>query len=160
MRRGKKFRALLEKVSGDEEIEFIIPHPFLPPRYQELANNSNMILVLDRDMTLHVRWEGARLLEWHSITPGESRRIVASVLRNLEKYREEIKAFGRFVDERAEMPFEDPRYDGVLEIKAEVHANPIPEKKKSEDPGVTVPAETQTALVAMGGEPPLPSWEW
>ena len=160
MRKGRRLKAMLERVSGEEEVEFTIPHPFLPPRYREMSNRTNMILVLDRDMTLHVKWEGARLSEWNSITPGECRRIVASVLHYLSSYREELRAFSRFVDAHAEMPFDDPRFEPGTSPQERAQERPAPVQRESKDRAAGVPVGTSALSMALGGESPCPSWEW
>ncbi len=114
---ASQLRKLLDKEAGWEEFRMIIPHPFLPPRFQKSAKNRNMILLLDRDMTLHIRWEGARLHEHHPLTPQAARRLIEEVLGYMTKYRRELKVFSRFIGEWGEQPFDDPRAMDPLRLK-------------------------------------------
>lgn len=154
-------RALLEEEAGWEEFQMNIPHPFLPPRYQELSNNRNMILVLDRDMTLHVRWEGSRLHEHHPLTPRATRHLIREVLARMTKYRREIQVFSRFIEQSAELPFDDPRALDPIRIKEREFppAEPIVEE---DDEAVEVSAEVEIReqlegqqLAEQGGESPM-----
>ena len=70
-----------------------------------------MLLLFDRDMTLHIRWEGSRLHEHSPLTPRAAMRLLREVARNMTKYRRELHVFSRFIDEIGEAPFEDPRYE-------------------------------------------------
>jgi len=159
--RARRLKSLLNKLKGEEEIEFIIPHTFLPPRYREMAERHNMILVFDRDMTLHVRWEGVRLLEWNSISSGEARRIVSSVLRHLAHYEREVRVFSRFLDANAELPFEDPRFDASVKTEEETEAKPAPVKREVSGTVTAIPFTAPTKFMFAGGESPLPDFgEW
>lgn len=152
-----KFRKLLDRMAGEREIEFLIPHPFLPPRLQEVAERRNMILLFDRDFTLHVRWEGARRGEWHSITPGEARQIIASARRLLTRYRTELLAFEGFIRATAEQPFDHPRFDPPSDLKK------LPKPKIREEgtsDSVTVITAEISAAANQGGESPFPDMEY
>lgn len=74
-----------------------------------------MVLVFDRDLCLHVRWEGARMHEHHPLTPKAAVRLVKEVLQNMTKYRGEINVFSRFIEEFGEQPFDDPRLDPITQ---------------------------------------------
>ena len=68
-----------------------------------------MILLLDTDMTLHVRWEGARFYGHHPLTPRAAQRLIQEVLGYMSQYRRELKVFSRFIEQVGEEPFDDPR---------------------------------------------------
>lgn len=106
-----ELRKLLNEEAAFQEFSFIIPHPFLPPRYQKLSRERNMVLFLDQNLTVHVRWEGARMHEHLSLTSKATSRLIKEVLRNMTVYRREINVFSRFIEDFAEQPFENPRYD-------------------------------------------------
>jgi hypothetical protein len=108
---ASQLRRILEKGAGWEEFHYVIPHCFLPPRYRDISKNRNMRLLLDRDLTLHVRWEGSRTHEHHPLTPGAVNRLLGEVSTNMAKYRKELQVFSRFVRSRGEAPFEDLRYE-------------------------------------------------
>ena len=156
-------RKQLEKEAGWEEFRMIIPHPFLPPRFQKLAKNRNMVLAFDQELTLHVRWEGARFHEHHPLTPRATQRLVREVLNRITKYRRELQVFSRFVVSVGEQPFE--------ELRA---LDPAPRKKQEEPSAVREeedePIEIQTEiaieaalraemLLGVGGESPMPGIE-
>jgi len=146
----------------------ILPHPLLPPRFQDLSEDRNMILFLDQDMTLHVRWEGARIHEHHPLTPGAVNRLVKEVLRNMSKYRKDLEIFNRFVRQNAEQPFEDDRpldpfrfkerelppaeriaeeENRTIEITAEIEIG-ISDQLEAERMDLSIPAD-------FGGEAPM-----
>ena len=137
-------RERLEEDAGWEAFQMIIPHPFLPPRFRELARERNMILLLDQDMTLHIRWEGARMHEHHPLTPGAVRRLIKEVLRYMTQYRRELKVLARFIDGFAEMPFEDDRpLDPIQWPKKKGLTCAFLEEKEEEDQSIEVGAEVE-----------------
>lgn len=149
MKRNKLLDLLVEKM-GQEDVEFVIPHPFLPPRYSKICGNRNMIVTLDTENTIQLRWENARLITWMSPTPGEFRTIVSYAMKKMQKYRRDLETFGNFVDRVAEDPFLDPIfYDG------EVPKAGVAEKKETASsasiPQVRFP-------FTGGGESPFPTW--
>lgn len=153
---AKSLREALEDLAGEEELEFIIPHPVLPPRFQDICEDRNMILTLDMDFTIHVRWEGARRNEWLSLTPGGTRRLVREVLRNLTKYRRDLQTYGQFLDRVAEQPFDDPRSDDSSSRREP----PIPELiEEEEEPTEVVARVDLPRSPEMGGESPMPMQE-
>ena len=158
-----RLRALLEKKALEEDIQFIIPHPLLPPRFREICGDCNMILLLDRDLTIHVRWEGERLSEHHPLTKGATRRLIGEVLRKAKEYRRELEVFGRFVDELAEEPFDDDRYEIIRLPKdpprAEREASNDTEDSVIEIPAV-IPLGPSRRSLCVGGSTPLPEWDW
>lgn len=157
-------RQLLDDEAGWEEFEMIIPHPFLPPRFREMSENRNMILLLDRDMTLHIRWEGSRMHEHHPLTPRSARRLVREVLKRMTTYRADLQVFSRFFEQNAEQPFDDPRAPDPLRFKE----REMPPASKIEDPEeheVVAEVEIEEQLEAermielermdIGGESPM-----
>lgn len=102
-----------------------------------------MVLVLDRDLCLHVRWEGARRHEHHPLTPKAAVRLVKEVLQNMTKYRREIDVFSRFIEEFGEQPFEDPRLEPATPDK---ERNPAP---KGDDGGFGI-----RTMVHISSTPP------
>ena len=161
-------KALLEKEAGWEEFQMIIPHPFLPPRYRELSKNRNMVLLLDRDMTLHIRWEGSRLHEHHPLTPRAAQRLVREALDRMSKYRRELQVFSRFCGQNAEQPFEDLRALDPLRLKErEMPSAQLEEEEEDEIVEIGCEVEIAEAMEAerllvgrmgggrMGGENPM-----
>jgi len=154
-------RELLEKEAGWEEFQMVVPHPFLPPRFRKLAEGRNMIILLDRDMTLHVRWEGARVHEHHPLTPRATQGLIREILRYMTKYRRELQVFSGFVGSCAEQPFDDPRALDPVRFKDK----PLPaapkekEKKAEENLPIEITATVSLPMYEMGGESPMPMME-
>ncbi len=156
-------RKLLEEEAGWEEFRMTIPHPFLPPRFQKLSKNRNMVLLLDRDMTLHVRWEGSRLHEHHPLTPGAARGLIREVSSRMTKYRREVQVFSRFIGQKAEEPFEDNRSPDPLRWKErELPAASRIEENPAQEVVANITVETRIGealeaehLLSKGGESPM-----
>lgn len=156
----RSLKSKLARVVDDlNEVEFILPHVFLPPRFKEVSKNRNMILFLDVDQVMHVRWEGALQDSHHPLTPGACRRLFKECVRNMRKYRKDLDAFSRFVGKTAEEPFWDPRNFGG--------SKPRPEKtaEAEEDPEEIIAAidnkgqlveGTVSDFIEEGGESPMP----
>jgi hypothetical protein len=149
---------LLEKEAGWEAFQMVVPHPFLPPRYLEKARNRNMIILLDQNMTLHVRWEGSRRHEHLPLTPRATRGLIREVLDRMAKYRRDLKAFSTFVEKNAEQPFDDVRAPDPVRWKKRELPN------ATKDPEVVaeieINAEMEEAIQAehlleQGGESPM-----
>lgn len=134
----------LDQESGFSEVEFTIPHVFLPPRFREQSKQRNMILFLDLDNVVHVRWEGARQDEHQPLTPGAVRRLLKECARNMKKYRRDLDVFGRFIDRTAEAPFWDPREDSLTRDRQDKPA----EQEEPEDDSV----EEIIAVLGPDGE--------
>lgn len=149
MKRNKLLDLLVEKM-GQEDVEFVIPHPFLPPRYRKICENRNMIVTLDTENTIQLRWENARLVTWMSPTPGEFRTIVSYARRKMQQYRRDLETFGNFVDRVAEDPFLDPIFNDGEAPKAGVAA-----KKEAAPNGSVLQVRFP---FAGGGESPFPAW--
>lgn len=158
-----QFRALLEKKALEDDIQFTIPHPLLPPRFREICEDRNMILLLDQDLTIHVRWEGERMSEHHPLTKGATRRLIREVLRKAKEYRRDLEIFARFVDQKAEEPFDDDRYELIrLPRDPPKAVRPILVDKKDsvmEIPAVIPLGPSKTSL-CVGGDNPFPDWDW
>lgn len=145
----KPLAELLEEDCGLKDFHLILPHPLLPPRFREKSEQRNMILLLDRELTLHVRWEGARMHEHWPLTPAEAVRLIREVLSRLTIYRQELNTFSRFVAEAAEQPFEAKRFDAYEEEVS------VP------SPALRTPQQVSrffmpSRVLEMGGESPLP----
>lgn len=145
-------RRILERGAGGEEFHYVIPHPFLPPRYQGISNNRNMILLMDRDLTLHIRWEGSRMHEHRPLTPKGTMKLLREVSKNMSEYRKELQILSRFIDSYGEAPFDDSRYE------LPIQNTEISIAKKRED----VEAEALISItqpeqlyLELGGESPM-----
>ena len=139
---ASKLREFLESVAGEQELEFIIPHPLLPPRYHRLSEQRNMVVFLGLDFTIHIRWEGARRNEWHSITPKAFARLMREVMKRMTQYRRDLGVFARFVEAVGEHPDSDPRLDSPF------YWRKIPQAQlagKAEDHAVLLMAEINRA---------------
>ena len=153
-------RKLLEREAGWEEFRMIIPYPFLPPRFQKLASNRNMILLLDQDLTLNVRWEGARMHEHHPLTPRAASRLIRDVLEHMSKYRRELGIFSRFVERYGALPFDDQRcLDPIRTKQRKLPPAFREEGRGEEDTSTDVVATISLAKTEMGGESPMPMME-
>jgi len=106
---ASRLRRELEKRAGLEECEFIVPHILLPPRFRREAEGRNMVLYMDLDYVVHVRWEGDRLEPHHEMTPGGIKRLLRDVNKRITQYRQDLGVVGRFLGGHAEKPFWDPR---------------------------------------------------
>ncbi len=156
-----RLRVLLEEKATEEDIQFIIPHPLLPPRFREICEDRNMVLLLDTDMTIHVRWEGERMSEHHPLTRGATRRLVREVLRKATAYRRELEVYARFVDRWAEEPFDDDRYEGVRFPKPPPPAvNGAVEEEESVEISAVMDVAPRKAPLSVGGTSPMPKWDW
>lgn len=105
-----KLRRLLEDEAGFEDFCLTIPHPLLPPRFHDLCENRNMILVLDDSMTIRVTWEGSRFEEYYPLNPAAAGRLLAEVQSNMTNYRRDLQIFERFIRQWGEKPFDVPRF--------------------------------------------------
>lgn len=147
----------------DEEVEFTIPHVFLPPRFKEVSEERNMILFLDIDQVVHVRWEGARFEEHRALTPGACRRLFKDCIANMKRYRKDLDTMARFIDREGQSPFWDPRRDSLTKEREERSAPALEssEEKKREitatvDHSEELDLEVAADLLELGGESPMP----
>ncbi len=153
-----QLRTLLNKKALEEDVLFTIPHPFLPPRFREICENRNMLLLLDRDMTIHVRWEGERMSEHHPLTKGGARRLIREVLRKARDYRRELEVYARFLESKAGEPFDDDRYEcGRLFKPAPPAEIETPEVKEI---SAVVKLGPRQIGFCVGGSSPMPEWDW
>ncbi len=113
-----------------------------------------MVLLLDQDLTLHVRWEGARLHQHHPLTPRAARRLMQEVVGNMSKYRRELQIFSRFIEQRAEQPF-----GGLRVLDPAQRENQLPPAFKDEEQEsrpAEVAAQVDISRSELGGESPMP----
>jgi hypothetical protein len=166
----RNLKEQLNHALGFNEVSFIIPHVFLPPRFKEVSQNRNMIMFMDMDTVLHVRWEGARQDEHHPLTPGACRRLFKDCIRNMKKYRKDLDAFARFVDSEGEEPFWDPRENSLHKDKEEKPAPSSEEEEPEQGEEIIAVLGPDGELIQgkvsdfleeeMGGESPMPfGWE-
>ena len=166
---AKSLKKQLDRALGFDEISFIIPHVFLPPRFKKVSRNRNMIMFMDMDTVLHVKWEGSRQDEHHPLTPGACRRLFKECIRNMKKYRKDLDAFSRFVDDEAEVPFWNPRRDSLNKDQEEKPAPSVEEEEQEEEEIITAMRPNGKLVQGkisdfleeeMGGESPIPfGWE-
>ena len=116
--RANQLRQTLKKKAGWEQLEFRIPNIFLPPRFRDLSEGRDLLLMLDDDFTVHIRWHDADFHTHHPLTPGASRRLVGEIMQRMKQYKEHLGVFGKFIEEYAEQPFDEERYhDGFSQEK-------------------------------------------
>ena len=116
--RANQLRQILKKKAGWEQLEFRIPNIFLPPRFRDLSEGRDLLLMLDGDFTIHIRWHNEDFHTHHPLTPGASRRLVGEIMQRMKQYKEHLKVFGAFIDEYAERPYDEERYhDGFCQEK-------------------------------------------
>lgn len=120
-----------------------------------------MILFLDVDQVMHVRWEGALQDSHHPLTPGACRRLFKDCIRNMRKYRRDLDAFSRFVDKTAEEPFWDPRSSSFSKARPEKTAEAIKETEPEQiiasiDNTGNLVEGTVSDFLELGGESPMP----
>ncbi len=165
---AKSLKEQLNRALGFDEVSFTIPHVFLPPRFKDISKDRNMILFMDLDTVMHVRWEGARADEHHPLTPGACRRLFKECISNMKKYRKDLDAFSRFVDIEAEVPFWNPRENSLTKDRPETPAPSVDEEEQEEEiiavvgPNGDLIQGTVSEILKeeMGGESPMPfGWE-
>jgi hypothetical protein len=152
-----RLRKSLNEDAGMGDFEFIIPHPFLPPRFRKLKENQNLILLMDQDLTIHVRWEGSRHHEHHPLTPRAAQRLIQECLTYMKEYRRDVQVFSRFIGEMGEQPFDDPRpLDPARFQKPQEATAP---KEQSQKIFSEVEMSVEIDRSELGGENPLPMTE-
>lgn len=109
----RSLRAKLERDAGWSDVLFTIPAVFLPPRFRRIATGRDMILCLNEDMEILVKWSGTQPEPHQPLTPKGFGRLIREVRRNISKYRRDLDVFSRFVSAKAEEPFWDPRRDSL-----------------------------------------------
>jgi hypothetical protein len=149
--RASQLRQLLEKKVGGEQLEFRIPQIFLPPRYRNLSEGRDLLLMLDDDLTIHIRWHNETFHEHHPLTPGETKRLMGEVMMYIKRYREHFRVFGTFVCEHAELPWDEERYhDGFCqEEEAPQRAK---EARPEEEEELTAEGQEEEQTIASQGE--------
>jgi hypothetical protein len=165
---SRSLKEQLNRALGFGEVSFTIPHVFLPPRFKEISQDRNMIMFMDMDTVVHVRWEGARQDEHHPLTPGACRRLFKECIRNMKRYRQDFDAFARFVDKDAEEPFWNPREDSLHKDREEKPAPLLEEPEQGEEiiavlgtDGELIQGKVSDFLEEeMGGESPMPDFGW
>ena len=152
-----RLRKSLNEDAGIGDFEFIIPHTFLPPRFRKLKEKQNLILLLDQDLTLHVRWEGSRHHEHHPLTPRAAQHLARECLAYMRKYRRELQVFSRFIGEMGVQPFDDPRPLDPARLEEPKEAVAPKKETRRILRGAEMPVEIGQS--DLGGESPLPPTE-
>lgn len=151
-------RKILEAKVCDENISVTIPNIFLPPRFRKISNGRDMILFMDRDVTLHVRWEGVTMPAHQPLTKRATNRLIQDVLRTMAKYRSDLYIYSRFMERWADDPMPSERYDETL-----YEGIPPPAKEKPETTSPEIVAKLSAKdpkRFVGGGESPMPTWDW
>ncbi len=143
--RVNQLRQLLEAKMGEEQLEFRVPNIFLPPRFRDLSGGQDLLLVMDDDFTIHIRWHNQDFHEHHPLTPGASRRLVGEVMRYSKLYRENLKMFGKLLCEYAEQPWDEERYNEGLRQEKEATR-----RAKEDRPGTSGQEEQGVGAVIHG----------
>lgn len=170
--RASQLRQLLEDKTGEEQLEFRVPNIFLPPRFRELSEGRDLLLMMDDDLTIHIRWHGQDFHEHHPLTPGASRRLVGEIMRYMTKYRKHLKVFGKFIYEYAEQPWNEKRYhDGFRQEKEATQRAKEDRPEEEEEPetpgqeeeqGVTAVVDGMDELIELAsqGDSPYPDVDY
>lgn len=149
--RANQLRQLLRKKAGWEQLEFRIPNTFLPPRFRDLSEGRDLLLMLDDDYTVHIRWHNEDFHKHHPLTPGAARRLVGETMKRMKQYKEHLGIFGKFIEEYAEQPLDEERYhDGFSQEKEATQRakkDGPEEEKKREAQGQEEELEEVTAVV-------------
>jgi hypothetical protein len=171
MKRMSKLRELLETRSGEDQIDFRLPNIFLPPRYQKISKGKDLLLRLDHDFTLHVRWSGLVLTQHHALTIQEAKRLIREVRINRERFSRDLLVFETFIVKNSEKPTEKNRYplltperkvEGAKELEDEkfiaeqIEAEVNLERKVSAE--IRIPSTSEETT--LGGESPCPKIDY
>lgn len=154
-----KLRKLLENKVCEENISVTIPNIFLPPRFRKISEGRNMILFMDRDVTLHVRWEGVNMPAHQPLTKRATNRLIQDVLRAMAKYRTDLYIYARFMERWADDPMPSDRYDETLYERIPPPAKEEPETVSGEEIVAQLTSEDLLRFTG-GGESPMPAWDW
>jgi hypothetical protein len=101
-----------------EQLEFRVPPVFLPPRFRDLSEGRDLLLTLDDDLTVHIRWHNEDFHTHHPLTIGATRRLVGEIMNYIKQYKEHLRVFGTFINKYGEQPFDEERYhDGFCQEK-------------------------------------------
>lgn len=153
-----RLRQLLEDKLLEENIFVTIPTIFLPPRFRKISGNRNMVLFMDIDATLHVRWEGTDLLEHRPLTKRACTRLIHEVLQNMNKYRRDLAIYTRFLETWADDPEPADRYEDSFYKRTAPSAKENPEVTGPEIIAKFTPEDLSKFM--GGGESPMPAWDW
>jgi len=149
----KTLREFLEVAAGAADIDFIIPHPFLPPRYQKQSLCRNLILGMDREFRAMIRWEGELVGRDTYLSPAECSRLIHDVLERMKKYRQELRSLKSFL---GKVLCEEPEGNSEEDVAEPKAAEELPEDSYHTD-FVQVTAD---GMIVGGGESPYPlDWE-
>ncbi len=99
---ASRLRRVLENRSGIERIYLRLPYIFLPPRFEKISLNRDLVLLLKDDYTLHVRWSGELEINPHPLTVNAALRLIEDVLNNMTSYRKDLSIASRFLEQHAE----------------------------------------------------------
>lgn len=154
-------------------MRFTIPNVFLPPRYYDISEGRDLLIEMSDDFTLHARWAGERLWEHLPLTPGGVRRLAKDVLRKARKYQNELEIYTRFTSIVGEQPLEESINHVQRSQEKEAQGQEKIRKKEEKEPaesgaegeGQEVVAifhsdEEREMALAMGGEGPIPKFDW
>lgn len=148
-----KFLRTLEALAGEEQLELVIPHPLLPPRFLKISRGRNMLLQFNTDLQIFVGWEGARINKWEVLTPRGTSLLIRDVRRKLHQYDLDMGALQQFVQKNANYPIPDPAFEDPSERAIPREAEEADEKKDVE-PG------SAEVVACEGGESPMPGWDY
>jgi hypothetical protein len=148
--RASQLQQVLNKKVGEEQLEFRIPQIFLPPRFRDLSEGRDLLLMLDDDLTIHIRWNNEGFHTHHPLTPGAARRLVGEIMKHITEYKKSLRVFGTFINGVAEEPWDEERYhDGfrkeeeTAQRAKEVGAKEEEEQKTAGQEAEQVEVETQ-----------------
>ena len=137
----------LETYAGEEDLEFIVPYPLLPPRFYKASRGRNMLLQVSVDLQIFIGWEGSRIADWSVLTPRAARALLRDVIRKMGHYKQDVEIFSKFLYENAMYPAPDPVFDDPSD-------RAVPEEAEMPT------AEGSPDLKECGGESPWPTQEF
>lgn len=93
-----RLRRRLDRAAGWDEVELVIPYPFLPMRLRKEARRRNLLLVLSEERKLRLRWEGEQTSPEEPLLPAKAIRLLREARKAIALYRQEADVFERFLD--------------------------------------------------------------
>lgn len=114
------------------------------------------------------QWQGEHLERHKPLSKAEVRRLLRDVNRSMVAYRRNLGIYGRFFETWGEEPLEGFRYHQPYSA----YKPPIAKSDEPEEPepaeGPLDPEEIKASILFgtsaaeddLGGESPLPDWEW
>jgi len=150
------FSDQLERLGGEEEIHFVIPYPFLPPRFRKISQERNLLLCMDTDFGTIGKWEGSHYQEWLPFTPRGAYRLMMEVLKNMRRYAEDCFSFAAFVEENGCIIDSNPG----AEDESSRRPDRDPEEIKTEKRIIKASVKIERDQEVLGGEPPVPNWRF